>query len=519
MAKQTINLGTMADNKSGDPLRTAFTKINENFDELYNQTGGGVGVNVGDQTTEPSQITDIIFNGATVENVEGVSTVTITPTTIPPIPSLGVVTVDGTAIIGGRVGAAGLSIFIETDYEGNQPAINGNGVYIALNPEQFAALSGNGTILALNDGYITETYAPYPLEGVEGVYVVGWTDSHNSNGVPIYPLTIQSPNYSAGEPSHLVLSSGTTAPGAAIDVKEEEVTVNFSGSGVVYRLTPSSITLPSGMTIAHQAEQTIETGSGITIQAADLSGATIGWGAPTINADNIVTNGWDYVSFVNQTWYDYLYNLLGGQNGGVNVTWAGGSTEIQSGIYVQFTDVNTFQVVPSSDAGGSPLAGTWYFPVSIGASTVTIPAAMEQTVNNITWKYRENGDTVLPGALIESVAQVPENTRIIDITKSVVVLNDGQNWELPDGEDGQRISFVPDNASYKQNIWVAGNIAGWHYNDAQQNMTTAGIGNGWWINPFMNWNEDLTNSQFQARTLVDAVFVNGAWHFQGGVFD
>ena len=36
MAKQTINIGTMADNKSGDPLRTAFTKINENFTELYN---------------------------------------------------------------------------------------------------------------------------------------------------------------------------------------------------------------------------------------------------------------------------------------------------------------------------------------------------------------------------------------------------------------------------------------------------------------------------------------------------
>lgn len=35
MAKQVINLGTMADNKSGDPLRIAFTKINENFDELY----------------------------------------------------------------------------------------------------------------------------------------------------------------------------------------------------------------------------------------------------------------------------------------------------------------------------------------------------------------------------------------------------------------------------------------------------------------------------------------------------
>ena len=35
MAKQTINIGTSANSRDGDPLRNAFTKINENFDELY----------------------------------------------------------------------------------------------------------------------------------------------------------------------------------------------------------------------------------------------------------------------------------------------------------------------------------------------------------------------------------------------------------------------------------------------------------------------------------------------------
>ena len=35
MAKQTINLGTAVNDGSGDPLRTAFDKINDNFDELY----------------------------------------------------------------------------------------------------------------------------------------------------------------------------------------------------------------------------------------------------------------------------------------------------------------------------------------------------------------------------------------------------------------------------------------------------------------------------------------------------
>jgi hypothetical protein len=35
MAKQNINVGTSANKGDGDPLRTAFTKINSNFTELY----------------------------------------------------------------------------------------------------------------------------------------------------------------------------------------------------------------------------------------------------------------------------------------------------------------------------------------------------------------------------------------------------------------------------------------------------------------------------------------------------
>ncbi len=41
MAKQTINIGTSANKGDGDPLRTAFTKINLNFSELYENIGGG----------------------------------------------------------------------------------------------------------------------------------------------------------------------------------------------------------------------------------------------------------------------------------------------------------------------------------------------------------------------------------------------------------------------------------------------------------------------------------------------
>ena len=40
MAKQTINIGTTANDGTGDPIRSAFDKTNDNFTELYNGAGG-----------------------------------------------------------------------------------------------------------------------------------------------------------------------------------------------------------------------------------------------------------------------------------------------------------------------------------------------------------------------------------------------------------------------------------------------------------------------------------------------
>ena len=46
MAKQTINIGSAANDGTGDPLRTAFDKINDNFGELYAVSAAGSGNNV-----------------------------------------------------------------------------------------------------------------------------------------------------------------------------------------------------------------------------------------------------------------------------------------------------------------------------------------------------------------------------------------------------------------------------------------------------------------------------------------
>jgi acetyltransferase-like isoleucine patch superfamily enzyme len=70
MTKQTINLGT-PDKGNGDPLRVAFTKVNDNFTELYNALGLGDGIlNIGsfefiDNTITTTDSSNIII-GQTV---------------------------------------------------------------------------------------------------------------------------------------------------------------------------------------------------------------------------------------------------------------------------------------------------------------------------------------------------------------------------------------------------------------------------------------------------------------------
>jgi len=63
MAKQTINRGTTANDGTGDTLRTAAQKINENFTELYNRTGS-------DSAQVFFDSDALVFEGATADDYE-----------------------------------------------------------------------------------------------------------------------------------------------------------------------------------------------------------------------------------------------------------------------------------------------------------------------------------------------------------------------------------------------------------------------------------------------------------------
>jgi hypothetical protein len=65
MAKQVINIGSVANDGTGDPLRTAFDKVNDNFTELYNDEGGDV-----NQVTGTGGITASPTTGNVVVNLD-----------------------------------------------------------------------------------------------------------------------------------------------------------------------------------------------------------------------------------------------------------------------------------------------------------------------------------------------------------------------------------------------------------------------------------------------------------------
>lgn len=65
MAKQTINIGTRANDASGDTIRDAFDKVNDNFNELYTELG--------------NPTSDLKFSGSTISTDDTNQDLTLDP--------------------------------------------------------------------------------------------------------------------------------------------------------------------------------------------------------------------------------------------------------------------------------------------------------------------------------------------------------------------------------------------------------------------------------------------------------
>jgi len=145
MAKQTINVGTTANDKSGDSLRAAFQKVNANFTELYTALG---------LDTAPLNLGAFEFTGSTLSTTDSSSIIIDQATTVNSNLSVGGDLLPQTAN-GGDLGSSTLpwrSLYVSN----NTIYIGGTAVGVDAN----GALTTGGTVVGSTPSWANITGKP-----------------------------------------------------------------------------------------------------------------------------------------------------------------------------------------------------------------------------------------------------------------------------------------------------------------------------------------------------------------------
>ena len=140
MAQQVINIGSTANDGTGDPLRTAFTKANQNFSELYAKGAAGSNLDLSNNKIEATNTNgniELTPNGAgkivIVDDVLLINT-SRTPSAIGAAGDIkGSICLDASALY-----------YCTGNYDGSTT------IWKTLNPDLFAELFADPAIVRLN---------------------------------------------------------------------------------------------------------------------------------------------------------------------------------------------------------------------------------------------------------------------------------------------------------------------------------------------------------------------------------
>ena len=266
MAKQSINIGSSANDKTGDPLRTAFNKINENFTELYGASPFGQQVTIsGNQISANESNADLVLSGSGTGGVVA-SAVRIDGTSLSSSDSTQI-NVNENLDVGGNITASG-NITATGDIFANGNINLGNassdqtkvvGVFEADN------IQIDGTTITTNttNGSVTIT-------------------GNATGGVVVENLTINDNTISSPSNSDIVIEPGGTGDVVLSALRINGTTLDSSDS--------SAITLGEAVDITGALTGT----SGSFSTTLAVTGATTLTGATTINnsltANSVTTN-------------------------------------------------------------------------------------------------------------------------------------------------------------------------------------------------------------------------------------
>ena len=296
MAQQSINIGSSANDGTGDPLRTAFDKINDNFSELYGSSPFGKQVTIsGNEIFANATNADLVLSGSGTGGVVA-SAIRINGTTISSDDSTQVqvnenLDVDGNITASGNITAIG-NIFAKGninlgDAAGDQTKVVGvfeadniqiDGTTITTNTTNGSVtITGNGTggvnidNLIFNDNSITSA------SNADINLTPGGTGGVVAGGVRIKGTSL-----SADDSTIININEGLVVDG----------TGNFSGT-----LTTAAISTTGTHTVTGQLNADNLRMDGNVISSTDSNGNIVltpnGSGAVKINGISIEGTGAD----------------------------------------------------------------------------------------------------------------------------------------------------------------------------------------------------------------------------------
>ena len=167
MAQQTINIGATANDGTGDQLRTAFDKVNDNFVEVYTELGG-------------TSLSNIKISGNTISTDDTNGNLTLDPNGTGTIVLANAVTASSTVVITGAT------------------TVNGG----------FAAAGTSGTFITFGAADVTPTVAGGNLFKTGGAVTVTTFDDGVA-GQSINVISAHAVTYDV---------TGTTLKGGSVDL-------------------------------------------------------------------------------------------------------------------------------------------------------------------------------------------------------------------------------------------------------------------------------------------------------------
>ena len=436
MAKQTIGIGSAANDGTGDPLRSAFDKINDNFSEIYTELGG-------------SSLSSLSLSGnALISDVTN-SDINITPN------GTGVVIINSNLEVKGtttEINATTLEIgdnLIELNKDNSGGADEDAGIYIQRGS------AGNNAVFYWNEGddkfkavlstsvgtatAVTDSSTATIVANLEGDVTAGTVDTNIIKSTDSSNIRIQeaveisgavvggsTANFTGAITSGGLITGTALTVGAAVLTEAELETIDTITAGTVAASKAVIVDASKDVTgfnnITATGNVTAKIGDFESLQSTDSSGVTIN--------DNLVINGTIIAEGSSAV------NIADGLN--VAGAISGDSLDVNE---ISSTDSTAIQINDGINVSGVVSAGSLDTSqiFNSDSSAIKIDDALELAgeLNHTGNVVHVTGITQLSR---ETVSGDSAGTDAISVATDVTFLDmssGGQTLSIADGVDGQ----------------------------------------------------------------------------------